>query len=190
MILSGGVVAFPTESFYALGVNATDEKAIERLFVIKKRQENQPILILIPTIETLDEYVKTISETARKFIKRFWPGGLTLIFEAGPKISPLLTAETGKIGIRLSSHPVATSLAHEVGLPITGTSANISGQPASTTAEEVYHSLGKDVDLILDAGKTEGGKGSTILDITVVPPKILREGIVGRAQLNAFMPLA
>jgi len=187
VLLSGGMVAFPTESFYGLAVNALDEEAIRRLFTIKKRQDDNPLLILIPSIDILDHYVNNIPEIAHRLIKEFWPGGLTLVFDAGPKISPLLTAGTGKIGVRLSSHPIATALTGSIDLPITGTSANISGQPACTTAGEVFHSLGKEVDLILDGGQTKGGKGSTILDITISPPEILREGMVSRKQLKQFI---
>ena len=187
VILSGGVVAFPTESFYGLAVNATDEKAIQHLFVIKNRGSHSPVLILIPSIDVLDRYVVHISETALQLIKQFWPGGLTLVFEARPTVSPLLTADTGKIGVRLSSHPIANALARIVNVPITGTSANISGQPASLNAMEVFQNLGEGVDLILDGGQTEGGKGSTILDVTAYPPVVLREGMVSREQLKAFL---
>jgi L-threonylcarbamoyladenylate synthase len=187
VLLSSGMVAFPTESFYGLAVNALDEEAIQRLFAVKKRQDDNPLLVLIPSIDVLDHYVSGIPDIAHRLIKQFWPGGLTLIFKAGPKISPLLTAGTGKIGIRLSSHPIATALASEIDLPITGTSANISGQPACMTAGEVFHSLGMEVDLILNGGQTKGGKGSTILDVTISPPEILREGMVGREQLKQFI---
>ena len=187
VILSGGLVAFPTESFYGLGVNATDERAIQRLFAIKKRPSVHPVLVLIPNAKALDHYVAHIPEIAHQLIREFWPGGLTLIFEARPNISPLLTAGTAKIGVRLSSHPIATSLAQAAGIPITGTSANTSGQPASRTAEEVFQALGKGVDLILDGGKTIGGGGSTLLDVTVDPPKIVREGMVSHEQLNKFL---
>jgi len=189
VLLSGGMAAFPTESFYGLAVNALDEEAIKRLFAVKKRQDDNPLLVLIPSINVLDHYVNNIPDIAHRLIKEFWPGGLTLLFEAGPKISPLLTAGTGKIGVRLSSHPIATALAREIDLPITGTSANISGQPACMTAGEVFHSLGKEVDMILDGGQTEGGKGSTILDMTISPPEILREGMVENELLREFISI-
>lgn len=178
VLLSGGIVAFPTESFYGLAVNIMDDNAIRRLYSIKERQENQPILILIPNRNSLGNYVEEIPEVALKIMDRFWPGGLTLIFRANDKISPLLTAGTGKIGIRLSGHDVATGLSRTVGYPITGTSANKSGQPACINAREVYDAIGKKLDLILDGGKTKGGKGSTILDVTVDPPLLIREGVV------------
>ncbi|MFC1866601.1 L-threonylcarbamoyladenylate synthase [Thermodesulfobacteriota bacterium] len=183
VLISGGIVAFPTESFYGLAVNAMNEEAIQRLFVIKKRRSDRPLLILIPSPEVLNQYVNHIPEIGYKLIKQFWPGGLTLLFEAGPNIPPLLTAHTGKIGIRMSSHPIATALSQSIGLPITGTSANISGEQASMKAEDVSGSLGNGVDLILDGGDTAGGKGSTILDVTVNPPKILREGMIRHEKL-------
>lgn len=186
VLMSGGLVAFPTESFYGLAADPKDEGAIHRLFIIKKRQDDNPVLLLIPSQEALHQYVKGIPEIARRLIKIFWPGGLTMVFEASPDISPLLTAGTGKIGIRLSSHPVATELAQTIGGPITGTSANISGQPAPITAGDVLNSLGKEVDLILDGGETGGGRGSTILDVTFTPPRILRQGMVGLDQLKEY----
>lgn len=186
-LLSGGLVAFPTESFYGLAVDATNETAIKRLFSVKKRGPDIPVLLLIPSVGALNRFVKRIPPVAHRLIEEFWPGALTLIFEAGPDVSPLLTAGTGKIGIRLSSHPIATALTKGLGVPITGTSANISGRPACRNAEEVLSCFGQEVDLILDGGKTEGEIASTVLDITVHPPQILREGMVNQGQLEKLM---
>lgn len=187
VILSGGIVAYPTESFYGLAVDATNEEAIKRLFGIKRRDIDSPVLILIPSKEILGQYVADISSLAVRLMEDFWPGGLTIIFKAGHNISTLLTAGTGKIGVRLSSHPIATSLARAAGVPITGTSANISGEAACVDAEEVYNAFSEGIDLILDGGKTEGGKGSTILDITENPARILREGIVTKEALKGYL---
>jgi L-threonylcarbamoyladenylate synthase len=183
-ILSGGLVAYPTESFYGLAVDATNEEAIRRLFRVKKRRTSRPVLILIPSVEILNHYANSIPPIAHRLIETFWPGGLTLVFEAGPRVSPLLTAGTDKIGIRLSSHPVATALTLAMGVPITGTSANISGEPACRDAEAVSACLGQEVDLILDGGKTAGEVGSTVLDVTLDPPQILREGMVHQGRLE------
>ena len=109
------------------------------------------------------------------------------MFEASESLSPLLIAGTGKIGIRLSGHSLATKLAQAVGMPITGTSANISGRPPCVTADEVVKSLGGGVDLVLDGGETPGGRGSTIVDVTVSPPQVLREGMVTREELAVFL---
>ena len=148
-LLSGGLVAYPTESFYGLGVDATNKEAIKRLFLVKKRRTSRPVLILIPSLDVLEQYVDHIPRIAHQLIEAFWPGGLSLVFVAGPKVASLLTAGTGKIGVRLSSHPVATALTRAAGVPITGTSANISGEPACRNVGEVLESFGEGVDLIL-----------------------------------------
>jgi L-threonylcarbamoyladenylate synthase len=186
-LLSGGLVAFPTESFYGLAVDSTNRIAIKRLFSVKKRRPDIPVLIFISSVGALNRFVKRIPPVADRLIEEFWPGPLTLIFEAGPDVSPLLTADKGKIGIRLSSHPIATALAKGLGLPITGTSANISGRPACRNAQEVLRSFGRGVDLILDGGKTKGEIASTVLDITVHPPQILREGMIQRSRLEILI---
>jgi L-threonylcarbamoyladenylate synthase len=187
VILSGGVIAIPTESFYGLAVHALNEKAIERLFAVKGRREENPVLVLIDSSESLDSYARAVSNKARKLMDRFWPGGLTMVFFANPILPSSLTAGTGKIGIRFSSHPVPRELARAVGAPITGTSANRSGLPSCSTAEEVMEAVGGDIDLILDGGKTPGGKGSTVLDVTLDPPVILRDGIVSREELSPLL---
>jgi L-threonylcarbamoyladenylate synthase len=187
VILSGGVVALPTESFYGLAVHALNETALERLFAVKQRREDNPVLVLIASKDSLDSYVRKVSDRARKLVERFWPGGLTLVFYAKPILPELLTAGTGKIGVRLSSHPIPRELARAVGAPITGTSANRSGQPSGSTAEEVMEAVGEDIELILDGGRTTGGKGSSVLDVTVDPPVVLRDGIVSRDELSPFL---
>ncbi len=186
-ILSGRLVAFPTESFYGLGVDATNEDAIKRLFLIKQRELNRPILILISSEAVLSRFVERIPPVAYQLMEEFWPGGLTLVFEAGQKLSPLLTGGTGKIGIRVSSHPVVMSLTRAVGRPISGTSANISGKSACIDASEVLKVFGDRVDFTLDGGRLEGKTGSTVLDVTVCPPKILRRGIITKDQLDEFI---
>ena len=184
IIVSGGLVAYPTESVYGLAVDATNEKAIERVFSVKKRSLTSPILILVSSLEMLGLYVDHIPPIAFGLIREFWPGGLTLVFQASPAVSPLLNAGSGKIAVRLSSHPFATKLVLSIGLPITGTSANISGQSACRNVEEVLGSFEGQVDLIIDGGTSPENRGSTILDVTVHPPEILREGIVHKSKLK------
>jgi len=178
IILEGGIVAFPTESFYALGVDATNPHAIQRLFKIKKRDPDLPILILIPSLRELPKYVASIPQGAKRMGEEFWPGGLTMIFESSPVLPSVLTAGKGKVGIRISGHPLAHALSRALDVPITGTSANISGRPPCMRAGQVAKCLGNDLHLILDGGTTEGKYPSTILDVTVDPPLVIREGIV------------
>ena len=187
LMLSGGTVAFPTESFYGLGVDAKNEKALRRLFEIKRRNASQPVLILIPSVKSLQNYAKRIPPIAENLIKEFWPGGLTMVFEARGDVSTILTAGTGKIGIRISDHPVATGLANAIDGAVSGTSANVSGKPPCKSASEVLTSVGEYVDLILDGGETPGEIGSTILDVTMQPPRILREGIISKENLERFL---
>jgi L-threonylcarbamoyladenylate synthase len=187
VLLEGGLVACPTESFYCLAVDTANETAIRKLFLLKQRDPGQPVLILIASAESLGDYATRIPSTALPLIQRFWPGGLTLIFEASAHISPLLTGGTGTIGIRWSSHPVPTALAGAIQGPITGTSVNPSGDPPCRLASEVEAYFGERIDLIIDGGETAGGLGSTVLDLTQTPPEIIRQGMVRRDELEAVI---
>jgi L-threonylcarbamoyladenylate synthase len=180
---SGGLVAYPTESFYGLAADADNETAIMHLFRVKKRGVGEPVLLLIPSLDALKRYATNVPETAKRLMDAFWPGGLTLVLEAQENVSTLLTAGTGKIGIRLSSHPVAMALAQALGSAITGTSANISGEPPENTSRGVEQALGKRVDQILDGGETPGQKPSTVLDLTTWPHTVLREGLIETKML-------
>jgi L-threonylcarbamoyladenylate synthase len=175
---AGGVVAFPTETFYGLAVDATNGDAIERIFQIKGRAFSSPIALIAGSKNGISGLVTDIPATAQRLMKVFWPGPLTLLFPASPQISPRLTAGTGKIGIRVSSHPIADSLANGMRGPITATSANWSSAPECLTAAEVLAALGDRIDLIIDGGPAPGGQGSTVLDITVNPPVCLRKGAI------------
>jgi len=186
-ILEGWVVAFPTETFYGLGADALELEALRKVFQIKGREENKPLLLLVADRTWLPGLVKKIPPVAEQLIERFWPGPLTLVFEASPNLPSILTAHTGQIGLRISSHPVAQALVQAVGRAITATSANVTGQPSASLASEVFQTLGKQVDAILDGGKTAGGLGSTVLDVCGVLPKILRQGAFSRTELAPFL---
>ena len=178
ILRAGGVVAFPTETFYGLAVDATNSDAIERIFQIKGRAFSSPIALIADSKNGISGLVTEIPAVAQRLMQAFWPGPLTLLFPASPQISPRLTAGTGRIGIRVSSHPIADSLANRLGSPITATSANLSGAPECLSAGEVLATLGDRIDLIINGGPAPGGKGSTFLDITVDPPACLREGAI------------
>ena len=183
IILRGGVVAFPTETFYGLGADVLDLEALQKVFQIKRREENKPLLLLVADQTWLPELVKEIPPVAGKLMEKFWPGPLTLVFQAAPHLPSVLTANTGRVGLRISSHPVAQALVQAVGRAITATSANVTGQPSASLAGEVSHALGKGVDAILDGGKTAGGVGSTVLDVSGVLPRIIRQGTVSPTEL-------
>jgi len=187
LILQGGVVAFPTETFYGLGADAGDVVALQKVFQIKGREENKPLLLLVAGRTWVQDLVKKISPAAEALIERFWPGPLTLVFEASAHLPPILTANTGKVGLRVSSHPVAQALVQAVGRAVTGTSANLSGQASLSLAAQVSQALGRKVDAILDGGKTAGGLGSTVLDVSAVLPKIIRQGAISQEELAPFI---
>ena len=178
LIRQGTVVAFPTETFYGLAALATDYKAIARVYLLKKRGVLKSLSILVADLNELDSWIENLSREARRLATTFWPGPLTLVFAARKNLPTSLTAGTGKIAVRISSHPVAQALVQAVGGPITATSANRSGSPSCRSCEEVLSQLGQDLEVILDAGLTPGGKASTIADVTTWPPRILRIGTI------------
>jgi L-threonylcarbamoyladenylate synthase len=190
ILLRGGIIAFPTETFYGLAADALNEGALKKIFQVKGREEGKPLLLLVADKNWLKGLVQNISPLAERLMDRFWPGPLTLVFNTSPQLSPLLTADTGKIGVRLSPHPVTQALVQAVGRAITGTSANLSGQPGTLTAREVFQSLGESLDAVLDGGKTAGGPGSTVLDVSDPPPRIIREGMISRSELSLFVGMA
>ncbi len=176
VLLTGGLVAFPTETFYGLGANALDPAAVRRVFLAKGRPEPKPVLVLVDSVEMAESLVKEIPPRARDLMAKYWPGPLTLVFKATGSVPEELTAGTGTIGIRLSRHPVAFELVHAAGVPVTAPSANLSGAEPPTTAADVNRTLSGKIELILDGGATTGGLPSTILDVTVTPPRVLRHG--------------
>ena len=178
ILLEGGVAAFPTETFYGLGADARNEEAVEKIFRIKGRNFRNPLSVIVANDREVIPLVEEIPATAKILMQTFWPGPLTLIFRAAPSVSSRLTGGTGKIGIRVSSHPVARFLAAGLAGPLTATSANLSGGPECSSADAVIRTLGDLPDAVIDGGPTPGGAGSTILDITVSPPRILREGAI------------
>jgi L-threonylcarbamoyladenylate synthase len=187
ILCAGGVIAYPTETFYGLGADATDEKAIQKIFAIKGRNFNNPISVIIDKTENLQLLVQEVPDNALKLMQAFWPGALTIVFKASGNISTLLIAGTGKIGIRFSGHPAARTIAAKLGHPVTATSANLSGAPECSTADEVGNQIGDKLDAIIDLGKTAGGLGSTIVDVTFNPAKILRQGAISWDMIEKYI---
>lgn len=174
----GEVVAYPTETFYGLGVDVTNEKAIKKLYELKRRDYSLPIAILVSDKPMLEEYADRVPEPANSLIKAFWPGPLTILFPAGRKISKSLTTNTGKIGIRISSHPVATAIVRGLGRPITTTSANLSGYPPSLNTKHIQKYFKDRIGCIIDGGESEPSRGSTVVDISDETMAIVRDGAV------------
>ncbi len=187
IVSRGGVIAYPTETIYGLGADATNEQAIRRIFEIKGRDFANPISVIIGNPQDIYPLVREVTDTAQKLMDIFWPGPLTIVFKSADSVLPLITANTGKIGIRLTSHEVARQIAAKTGKPLTATSANLSGAPECANASEVAAQLGDKIDAIIDLGNTAGTIGSTIIDATRAPLAILREGAISRKTIEKYL---
>jgi L-threonylcarbamoyladenylate synthase len=184
-VQSGGVLAIPTDSFYALAVGVFHQSALERLLAIKGGRENNPFPVLIGDPSQLASLTEVIPDIGRKLIAEFWPGLLTLVLQARSTLSPILTGGQGTIGVRQPNDPRVCELLRHTG-PLTGTSANRSGQPPAQSAEDVIQQLGSAVDLIVDGGPTPGGQPSTVLQL-VGDIRILRQGAISRDRLQQVL---
>ena len=189
ILANGGIIAYPTETFYGLGADATNEKAIENIFAVKGRNFKTPVSLIIGQADDINPLVRDVTQTAKKLMAAFWPGALTIVFSAADIVSPLLTAGSGKIGLRVSSHPGAQGIVQKLKRPLTATSANLSGAPECTRASEVVEQLSNKIDAIIDLGDTPGAKGSTIIDVTCDPPVILREGVISRQTIEKYIDI-
>jgi len=187
VIRKGGVIAFPTSTLYGLGADATNTRAVERIFDIKGRQAHQPLLLLIRDRSCLPEIVREIPPRAVRLMEAFWPGGMTLVFHARDRVSDRLTGGTGKIGVRVPKHPVAAALVSELAGPLTGTSANLSGKGGCWDISCLEDAVSDQLDGVADAGTLQGGRGSTVVDVTVDPPRILREGTISEKEIRSVL---
>lgn len=178
VIDAGGVIAYPTDTFYGLGANPRDRRAIMKLFKIKGRKADQPILLLLHDRIEVTTWAIDITSSALQLMSRFWPGPLTLVFRAAPHVLPELTAGTGTIGLRVPGNDATRALLRTVGGSLTGTSANRSGRPSLRTAEAVQLELGDSVDLILDGGPAVENRPSTVVDVIEEPPRLIRQGVL------------
>lgn len=172
----GGVIACPTETFFGLLADAMNPSAVARVCEIKRRRTNDPIAVLVPSIDAARTLVSEFPDAAVRLARQYWPGPLTLVLRAVAGLPEPLVLD-GKIGIRVPGPSPAWDIVTAFGGPLTATSANRTGAPAAVTAEQVMMALGDDVDAIV-AGKCPGGAPSTMLDVTQVPPRVLRLGAV------------
>ena len=183
IIRNGGVVVFPTRSLYGLGADAFNAKAVSRIFHIKQRPVNKPILVLIKDKDELERLAALVPPAATAIMERFWPGRVSIVFQAKEGLAANLTAGTNKIGIRLPGHNIAYKLVKAADGPITGTSANLSGNAGCFQINDLDEKIVDSVDLILDAGPLKGGIGSTVVDVTGETPLILRQGELSKKDI-------
>lgn len=178
ILKAGGIIAYPTESFYALGAIAMNEKAVKKIFDIKNRPYGKPLPIIVDDMQTLLTVAKEIPGKAPELIKKFWPGPLTMVFKARKEVPLLITGKSRNVAVRIPGSSIALKIATALKMPLTATSANLSSLPPAINAEAVLSYFDETIDLILDGGQAPGGKPSTILDVTVKPARILREGSI------------
>ena len=184
----GGVVAYPTDTLYGLGASLAHAPAVERVFAIKGRPTGQGIPVLIASWEQLEQVAAEVPGQALELAQRFWPGALTLVLRKRPTVPDAATGGGDTVAVRQPDHPTPLSLIAACG-PITGTSANLSGGPQPTTAQEVTRQLGGAVDMVLDGGPALGGVPSTVLDLTMNPPVIVRLGAISIELLREVCPV-
>ena len=182
-LMLGGIVAFPTETFYGLGVRYDHIPALERLYALKGRPHDKAMPLIIGDRRLLSLLTPSVPPSAARLMDRFWPGPLTLILPAKKTLSQHLTAGTGTVAVRIPGRSFALALVSSLNVPITATSANISSQPPADTAGAVSGYFGDSLDLIIDCGRTPGELPSTIVDATGSGPVILRQGKVSEDEI-------
>ena len=188
ILKQGGIVAFPTDTVYGLGACISIRQAVERVYQIKQRPSSMALPLLLADASQIGEVASTVPQIAWLLADKFLPGALTLVLLRSKSVPNIITGGGKTVAVRIPDHPVPIALAQGLGTPIVGTSANLSGKPTASTADEVYAQLGNKVDLIIDGGRCPGGKESTIVDLTGETPMVLREGAISREELEQVCP--
>lgn len=183
----GGLVAFPTETVYGLGADASNQKALEKIFIAKERPLNHPLIVHIAEVGEMANWARDIPQIAYHLADLFWPGPLTLILKKQAHVLDIITGNQETIGLRIPSHPLAQALLKEFGRGIAAPSANKFTHVSPTTAQAVYEELGDKVDMIIDGGECEVGLESTIIDLSSDTPAILRPGMISSEALTAAL---
>ncbi len=187
ILRDGGLIAFPTETYYGLAVDPFNESSLKRLFTVKNRPSVKPVLVLVPSRNDISRMSDAVPEAAESLMNRFWPGPLTMVFPARRELSTMLTGNTGTIGVRISSNPVAQALQNAFGGPLTATSANRSGGKAAVTEDEVREIFGGAIDMVLSGGRTSGGKPSTLIGFAGDRVECIREGCIACSEIAEAM---
>ena len=190
LVRQGQVIALPTDTFYGLAANPFNSLAVERVFSIKSRPKSQPLLLLVDSLEMAAALSANLPPRFYQLAKRFWPGPLTIVVEASPKLPSLVTAHTGRIALRFPAAPIPVALIRASGCPLTATSANLTGGKECTSARQVKTCLGRQLPLIVDGGACRAAKPSTVLDLRPDFWEILREGAVSGKKIANFLATA
>jgi len=180
----GGIVAFPTDTVYGLGAHAANLQAVERVYLVKERPQSMALPLLLADISQISDVANHVPEVAWLLARTFLPGALTIVLHKSDLISDIITGGHKTIGVRIPAHPVPVALIKSIGAPVVGTSANLSGKPSALTADEVCSQFEDKIDWVIDGGRCQGGKESTIIDVTGEIPVVLREGAISREELK------
>ena len=184
ILRQGGLVAFPTDTVYGLGAGVNIPQAVERVYRVKERPPNMALPLLLADISQISEVAEPVPPIAWLLAKKFLPGALTIVLPKSKSVPDTITAGGKTVAIRIPAHPVPVALVQGLGMPIVGTSANLSGKPSALTAGDVYSQFGDRVDLVIDGGRYRGSRESTVIDITGEVPVILREGAILERELR------
>ncbi len=184
ILKSGGLVAFPTDTVYGLGACFNNLSAVERIYRLKKRPRNVALPLLLADTAQMSQIAAAVPPVAWLLAGRFWPGALTIVLPRAKLVPDIITGGGETVAVRMPAHAVPIALIKGLGAPMTATSANMSGQPSTLTAAEVFSQLGDKIDLIIDGGRCFPGTESTIVDVTAVVPRLLREGALSREELG------
>jgi len=184
ILKKGGVVAFPTDTVYGLGAAANNPQAVARIYVVKERPRHMPLPLLLAHTVQISEVAESVPPLAWLLAERFLPGALTLVLPKSRSVPDIVTAGGTTVAVRIPAHPVPIALIEGLGVPVLGTSANLSGRPSTLEASEVYSQFGGRIALVIDGGRCPGGRESTIVDVTGEVPVVLREGAITLRELK------
>jgi L-threonylcarbamoyladenylate synthase len=187
IIVAGGLIAFPTETVYGLGADALDPEAVASIYVAKGRPSDNPFIVHISEINEWDSLVENIPEPARELAEKFWPGPLTIILPKSDKIPLTVSGGLPTVGVRMPSHPIARAIIKECGFPLAAPSANTSGKPSPTNANDVFEDMNGRIPLIIDGGNCEIGVESTVISFAENPPRLLRPGGVTLEEMTELI---
>jgi L-threonylcarbamoyladenylate synthase len=188
LLRSGQVIAFPTDTVYGVGAHAFQPEAVAALYAAKNRPMSKAIPILVAQIEDLVRVARLVPAVAWELVERFWPGALTIVLPRSERVPSILTAGGDTLAVRCPDHPIPLALINAAGAPLAATSANLSGQPAPTTARQVVTQLAGRVPLIIDGGECPGGIPSTVVDLSASPAHLLRAGAIPGEELRRWLP--
>lgn len=186
ILKTNGLVAFPTETVYGLGAAGLNKEAVEKIFIAKNRPQDNPLILHVCSIEMAEEIAENISPDAKKLMDSFWPGPLTIIFKRKPNVPDVITAGLDTVAIRMPDNKIALKLIEKLGMPIAAPSANTSGKPSPTCAEDVYEDMYGKIPLIIDGGDAKVGLESTVVDLSNDIAMILRPGAITIEDLRKY----